>query len=216
MVEDRVREGVRSRGIDPQNDPDAVRVLVDAAVAGVLAEWSDELDAGHVDGPALSRHAFSAVAGFGPLQPYFDDPTIEEVWINEPGRVFVARDGESELTTLVLDAGQVRDLVERMLRQSGRRLDLSSPFVDAMLPDGSRLHAVIPDITRQHWAVNVRRFVVRPRNLTELVDRSMLSAESAAFLDAAVVSGLNVVVAGGDAVGEDDIPRSAARSRART
>ena len=119
------------------------------------------------------------------MKQYFDDPSIEELWINEPGRVFVARDGVSELTTLVLDAEQVRDLVERMLRQSGRRLDLSSPFVDAILPDGSRLHVVIPDVTREHGAVNVRRFVVRSRDLTGLVDWGMLAAPVAAFLDAA-------------------------------
>ena len=202
LVEDRVRDGVRSRGIDPMTDPDAVRELIDTTVASVLAEWSLEDDAGPADAVALTQHAFSAVAGFGPLQQYFDDPSIEELWINEPGRVFVARDGASELTTLVLDASEVRDLVERMLRQSGRRLDLSSPFVDAMLPDGSRLHVVIPDVTRQHWAVNVRRFVVRARSLDDLVARAMLTRPAADFLDAAVVSGLNIVVAGGTQSGK--------------
>ncbi len=68
--------------------------------------------------------------------------------MNSPGRVFVARRGRSELTTTVLDPGQVQDLVERMLKSSGRRVDSSQPFVDAMLADGSRLHVVIPDITR--------------------------------------------------------------------
>ncbi len=202
VVEDRVREGVRSRGIDPLSDPEAVRELIDATVATVLAEWSLEDGAAPADAHALGQHAFSAVAGFGPLQTYFDDPTVEELWINEPGRVFVARAGGSELTTLVLDAAQVRDLVERMLRQSGRRLDLSSPFVDAMLPDGSRLHVAIPDVTRQHWAVNVRRFIVGAKTLDELVARRMLSVQCAAFLDAAVVSGLNVVVAGGTQSGK--------------
>ncbi len=202
VVEERVRDGVRLRGIDPQNDPEAVRDLVNASVAEVLAEWSGENDAHPVDGQTLSQHAFSAVAGFGPLQPYFDDPDIEELWINEPGRVFIARNGSSELTTLVLDSDQVRDLVERMLRQSGRRLDLSSPFVDAMLPDGSRLHVAIPDVTRTHWAVNVRRFIVRPRRLADLVDRGMLTSRAARFLDAAVISGLNIVVAGGTQSGK--------------
>ncbi|MDI1290542.1 MAG: ATPase, T2SS/T4P/T4SS family, partial [bacterium] len=182
-------------------EPQLVRELVDAAVAEVIALWS--VESAEIDNAdELARRAFDSVAGFGELQPYFDDPEIEELWINEPGRVFVARDGASELTTLVLDAPQVRDLVERMLRQSGRRLDLSSPFVDAMLPDGSRLHAVIPDITRKHWAVNVRRFVVRAKTLADLVQRRMLSAESAVFLDAAVVSGLNIVVAGGTQSGK--------------
>ncbi len=72
--------------------------------------------------------------------------TADPIWINGPGRVFVARRGRTELTTTILTAQTVRDLVERMLKPSGRRLDLSSPFVDALMPDGSRLHVVIPDI----------------------------------------------------------------------
>lgn len=202
LVEERVRDGVRSRGIDPQGDPEAVRDLVDVAVAEVLAEWSGEGEHLSTDAQTLTQHAIAAVAGFGPLQPYFDDPEVEELWINEPGRVFIARNGSSELTTLVLDGDQVRDLVERMLRQSGRRLDLSSPFVDAMLPDGSRLHVAIPDVTRLHWAVNVRRFIVRARRLSDLVERQMLTRTAATFLDAAVISGLNIVIAGGTQSGK--------------
>lgn len=200
LVEDRVRDGVRSRGIDPLSHPAAVRELVDAAVADVLLERRADASSGEAQ--ALTQQAFSAVAGFGPLQQFFDDPDVEEFWINEPGRVFAARQGRSELTTVILNEAQVRDLVERMLRQSGRRLDLSSPFVDATLPDGSRLHVVIPDVTRRHWAVNVRRFVVRAQRLGELVGRGMLPADAAAFLDSAVAGGMNVVVSGGTQAGK--------------
>jgi pilus assembly protein CpaF len=201
-VEERVRDQVRVRGIDPQLETGAVRELIDEAVAGVIAEWIAGDRQLTSDREELAMHAFHAVAGFGPLQPYFDDPEVEELWINEPGRVFVAREGRSELTTVVLTAEQVRDLVERMLRQSGRRLDLSSPFVDAMLPDGSRLHVAIPDITRRHWAVNVRRFIVRARNVGDLVAKGTLTPQAARFLDASVVSGLNIVVAGGTQSGK--------------
>jgi hypothetical protein len=75
-----------------------------------------------------------------------------------PDRVFIARDGVPELTTVELTDGEVRDLVEQMLQSAGRRVDLSSPFVDASLPDGSRLHVVIPDVAQRHWAVNIREF----------------------------------------------------------
>src|SRR5699024_8233310 len=140
---------------------------------------------------------FDALAGFGPLQRFFDDPEVEEIWINQPGRVFVARGGRSELTTVVLSPSEVRDLVERMLKPSGRRLDLSSPFVDALLPDGSRLHAVIPDSTRGHLALNIRKFVVAANGLDDLVARGTITVPAARFLEAAVVSGLNVIVSGG-------------------
>jgi pilus assembly protein CpaF len=79
------------------------------------------------------------------LQTYVDDPTVEEIWINAPDRVFIARGGRSERVALTLTDEGVRDLVERMLHTTGRRVDLSQPFVDASLPDGSRLHVVIPD-----------------------------------------------------------------------
>ncbi len=128
--------------------------------------------------------------------------TADPIWINEPGRVFVARRGRTELTTTILTAQTVRDLVERMLKPSGRRLDLSSPFVDALMPDGSRLHVVIPDITRAHWSINIRKFVVRAHHLDELVELGSLTAHAAAFLEAAVAAGLNIVVAGGTQAGK--------------
>jgi pilus assembly protein CpaF len=93
----------------------------------------------------------------------------------------------------------VQDLVERMLRSSGRRVDLSTPFVDAALPDGSRLHVVIPDVTRRHWAVNIRKFVVAA---DDLVGLGTLTRQAADFLAAAVVSGLNILVAGGTQAGK--------------
>lgn len=107
-----------------------------------------------------------------------------------------------ELTTTLLTADEVRDLVERMLKSSGRRVDLSSPFVDAVLPDGSRLHVVIPDITREHWHVNVRKFIVKADNLDDLVRLGTLTRQAATFLEAAVASGLNVLVAGGTQAGK--------------
>ena len=123
-------------------------------------------------------------------------------WINEPTKVLIARRGVHELTTTILSADEVRDLVEKMLKSSGRRVDLSTPFVDAMLPDGSRLHVAIPDITRQHWSVNVRKFVVRATHLEDLVQLGTLTTQCARFLEAAVSSGLNVLVSGGTQAGK--------------
>jgi pilus assembly protein CpaF len=124
------------------------------------------------------------------------------VWINGPAQVFVARRGVAELTTTILSDAQVRDLVERMLKSSGRRLDLSSPFVDATLPGGERLHVVIPDITREHLAVNIRKHLVRADHLDHLVRLGSLTPHAAAFLDAAVRAGLNVLVSGSTQAGK--------------
>src|SRR4051794_41382327 len=93
-------------------------------------------------------------------------------------------------------------MVERMLGPSGRRIDMSQPFVDAMMPDGSRLHVVIPDITRRHMAVNIRKFVLQAHSLDELVALGSLTSQAARFLEAAVAAGLNVLVSGGTQAGK--------------
>jgi pilus assembly protein CpaF len=202
IIDAEVREAVRRQGLDPVGNPAAVRRIIDEIVSA-YDERSLTRQLPPLGDPASTAKAvLDAVAGFGVLQPYFDDPTVEEIWINEPSRVFIARHGKSELTTTILTAQDVRDLVERMLKSSGRRLDVSNPTVDATLPDGSRLHVVIPDITADHWAVNIRKFVVRATHLDELVSLGTLTPQVARFLEACVVAGLNIVVAGGTQAGK--------------
>ncbi|MGN6441290.1 MAG: CpaF family protein [Arthrobacter sp.] len=202
IVEDEVRELIRRRGLDPLRQASEVRRLVEAAVT----DYDERALMGPLPplGPldAARRFLFDAVAGFGVLQPLLDDPTSEEIWRNAPNEIYVARNGESELTSLSLSEQQVRDLVERMLKSSGRRLDMSSPFVDAALPDGSRLHVVIPDVTRRHWAVNIRKFVVKASRLEHLVELGTLTPQAARFLGAAVSSGLNILVSGATQAGK--------------
>ena len=202
VVEDEVRELVRRRGIDPTSDGTAIRRLVEEVVADYDERTLTSSLPPLLDRIAATRAVYDAVAGFGPLQRYLDDPHVEEIWINDPGRIFVAKRGNSELTTTILTTAQVRELVEKMLKSSGRRVDLSTPFVDAMLPDGSRLHVVIPDITHQHWAVNIRKFVLTAHSLDELVALGSITTQAARFLEAAVASGLNVIVAGGTQAGK--------------
>ncbi|CAM3356646.1 CpaF family protein [Occultella aeris] len=202
LLEEEVRELIRRRGLDPERDDVGVRGLIAAAVADYeersllgLVPRLDDLD-------LTTKSLHDVISGLGPLQQYLDDPEIEEIWINEPGKVFVARSGRAELTNTILTEVAIRDLVERMLRSSGRRLDLSNPFVDASLPGGERLHAVIPDVTRRHWAINVRKYVVRAKRVADLVSLGSLTAEAATFLEAAVVSGLNILVSGATQAGK--------------
>ena len=202
IVTGEVRELIRRSGIDPARD----RVRVRSLVRDAVADYDERSLTGSLpplaDPAGTARRVFDEVAGFGPLQALLDDPAVEEFWINEPGRVLVARGGVNEATDIVLGAEEVRDLVERMLTPSGRRVDLSRPFVDAALPDGSRLHVVIPDVTRSSWVVNVRKFVARASTLTELVALGTLTSRAAGFLAAAVAAGLNVLVSGGTQAGK--------------
>jgi pilus assembly protein CpaF len=193
LITERVRERVRRDGtldrtLVERYALDEVRLYSERALGGSLPMLADEHQA--------AREIIASIAGFGVLQPFFDDPDIEEIWINGPSRVFIARNGVPELTTVLLGDGEVRDLIERMLQSSGRRVDLSSPFVDAALPDGSRLHVVIPDVTRRHWAVNIRKFTKRIRDLKRLVALGSVSHQGAEFLRMCVLSGQNILVSG--------------------
>jgi pilus assembly protein CpaF len=205
LVEDldaQVRDAVRREGVDPQRDAGLVRRIAESVVrahdelslTGIVAPVAD---AGGVVGELVAR-----VSGFGPLQRYLDDPEVEEVWINDPSRVFVARAGRHELTTTILTPAQVQELVERMLKSSGRRIDLSQPFVDAMLPAGHRLHVVLEGISRGFSAVNIRKFVLRAARLSDLVQLGSMTPHAARFLEASVLAGLNIVVAGGTQAGK--------------
>ena len=169
-LDQHVRELVRREGIDPQRDAGLVRRIAE----GVVRDHDERSLTGVVepvpDVDSVVGELVARVSGFGPLQPFLDDPAVEEVWINSPDRVFVARNGRHELTNLVLTTAQVQELVERMLKSSGRRIDLSQPFVDAMLPEGHRLHVVLEGISRGFSAVNIRKFVLRATRLQGLVE----------------------------------------------
>lgn len=197
-----VRAAVRRDGVDPQRDAHLVRAIAER----VVDEHDDLSLTGAVqpvaDRPVVVAELVARISGFGPLQKYLDDPEVEEVWVNDPSRVFVARQGRHELTTTMLTHAEVRELVERMLKQSGRRFDLSNPFVDAMLPGGHRLHVVLEGISRDFAAVNIRKFVLRAAALSELVELGSLTPQAARFLEMAVLAGLNIVVAGATQAGK--------------
>lgn len=195
-----VRTRVRTGGISPHEEVIELRHMVEDILAQSKNPPINAPD--HESSQALVAEITNQVSGFGPLQSLLDDPSVEEIWINEPGRIFVARNGKSELTSVILGEAEVRGLVERMLASSGRRVDLSNPFVDATLPDGSRLHVAIPDITRKHWSVNIRKFVMGSKSLDALVSVGTLTNQAAAFLQACVVSGLNIVVSGATQAGK--------------
>ncbi|NCW46677.1 MAG: CpaF family protein [Actinobacteria bacterium] len=141
-------------------------------------------------------------SNYGELQQLLDDPSIEEIWINSPQRVFVARSGKSELTNLVLTAQQVQSIMDRILLWSGRRIDLAQPFVDARLPDGSRLHITIPEITSEHWAINIRKHLLRGKSLNDLVELDVMDVDVCAYLVGAVKERKNLLVSGSTQAGK--------------
>jgi pilus assembly protein CpaF len=125
-----------------------------------------------------------------------DNPDIEEIWINGPNQVFIAEAGLSKKLNLSISDTQIKVVVEKMLRATGRRLDRTSPFVDASLADGSRLHVVIPDITKTDWSINIRKFPEKIIGLADLVTSKTLTIEQSRVLIQAIRDEKNILVSG--------------------
>lgn len=202
LVAERVRRRLRAERTDPSLAPEEARRIAQAEVRRhndlALSRGEATID----DETACVRDVLASVGGFGALQPLLDDPEIEEIWLNGPDRVYVARGGVSERVALRLTDAMVRDLVERMLQATGRRVDISQPFVDASLPDGSRLHVAIADVVRGSWAVNIRKFLPSYRTLESLVERGSVPVEVAEMLSRAMGDGLSVIVSGATHAGK--------------
>jgi len=136
----------------------------------------------------------SAARGFGGV--------TEEIWLNGPDHVFIAKGGATERIDLHLTDALLRDLVERMLQSTGRRVDVSQPFVDASLPDGSRLHVAIADVVRGSWAVNIRKFLTQHRSLQSLVEQGSVPTHIAELLQQSLREGNSVIISGATHAGK--------------
>src|SRR5690606_18080276 len=136
--------------------------------------------------------------------PLMDDPNIEEILVNGPHRIFCIADGRKRwMTDLTFDDDEdLRQLVKRLVGPLGRRLDKSSPMIDARLPDGSRLNAAIPPATTRWCCVTIRKCLLRAHALEQLVQLGTLPGPAAQFLDAAVQAGVNIVVSGATGAGK--------------
>lgn len=149
------------------------------------------------------RALYDLFFGFGPLQPYLEDPNVEEIILNSPSCGFVLRAGaaKEQIDPGIGSDQELRTLLTRIVTRAGRRIDDSCPAVDARLPDGSRLHAVLPPIAA-HPALTIRRHRMVAQTLDDLIDLGTLTLEAARFLRAAVSGGLNLLVSGGTASGK--------------
>lgn len=175
----------------------AIQSAIDAGIENQSIELDSERDA--------KEQLRNVLLGFGKLQPLFDDPNIEEIWLNDSNNVFIARAGVSECLNIQINTDELRVIIERMLRPTGRRLDRSSPFVDASLPDGSRLHVAIPDITREFWSVNIRKFPISRITLADLVRRGSIGVEMHNYLKSAVQGRRNILVSGATQAGKTTV-----------
>lgn len=150
----------------------------------------------------LAELALAQLQGYGQLQPYLSNPEIEELWINRPDELhFFGRDGYQRVE-LKLSSSEIKSLCYRLLSHSKRRVDRLTPFVDASMSDGSRLHIVIPEITQEHWAINIRKFPKANITLAQLHELGTLTNSQFARLRHAMAHGESVLIAGATQAGK--------------
>ena len=141
--------------------------------------------------------------GFGPIHPLLNDESVSEVMVNGPNQVIVERNGKLEITDVVFRNDEhVLHIIEKIVAPIGRRIDESSPMVDARLPDGSRVNAIIPPISLVGPSITIRKFSKEPFTIDDLLGFNTLNLEMAAFLESAVKARLNIVVSGGTGSGK--------------
>lgn len=199
--ESRVVERVRER-IYRECDPG--QLLADDGLAGgriellarsFLAEERRVLPASTAD--RIVREVVAATTGLGPLEPLLADPTVSEVMVNGPRVVYVERSGCLERVDVsFVDDEHVRQVIDRILAPTGRRVDALSPMVDARLPDGSRVNAIVPPLAVDGPALTIRRFLRVARSLDDLAKLGMIDAAERTTIARLVTRGANVVVAG--------------------
>lgn len=145
----------------------------------------------------------SEILGYGPLDPLLEDTTVSEIMVNGPDKIYVERAGKIEPTGLRFESSEHElRIIERIVSRIGRRIDESSPMVDARLPDGSRVNAVIPPISMIGPVLTIRKFSRKPLSASDLVQRGTLTPEAVRFIELCVKGRLNIVIAGGTGSGK--------------
>ena len=143
------------------------------------------------------------VLGFGPIEPLLKDDTVTEIMVNNAGQVYIERKGKLELTDVTFrDDAHVMHVIEKIIAPIGRRIDESSPMVDARLPDGSRVNAIIPPLALKGPALTIRKFAKEPYQVDDLIRFGTWTKEIADFLKACVEGKLNIIVSGGTGSGK--------------
>ncbi len=178
-----------------------LRAAVRDELANVLAAEAIPLTA--EEQLRLAAIVFDDILGYGPIEPFLADATVTEIMVNSDSSIFIEREGRLvETDARFVSQEHLRRVIERIVAQVGRRIDESSPMVDARLPDGSRVNAVIPPLAVDGPSLTVRKFPQDPFNSGDLVRLGTVPLEVSEFLDACVRGRLNILISGGTGTGK--------------
>src|SRR2546423_6790507 len=188
-------------------DPFALRERVTAEIQTRLA---DEPGISPDDRERIAGEIAADILGHGPLERLLADDSLTEIIVNCPYEIWVERQGRLYETTVRFnDESHLRRIINKMVAQVGRRIDESSPMVDARLPDGSRVNAVIPPLSLSGPLVTIRKFSKRRLNLDDMVKLGTLSAETTEFLQRCIRAQLNMLISGGTGSGKTTLLNAA-------
>ncbi|MBK6794365.1 MAG: CpaF family protein [Anaerolineales bacterium] len=190
--------------IDPSMDvtrTDEVRRTIQSLFEQILTEENIVLS--RPERARLFEQISAEILGFGPLQSLLEDDTITEIMVNGPKNVYIERKGKVHRVPITFESNEhVMRIIDRIVAPLGRRIDESSPYVDARLPDGSRVNAVIPPISLVGPVLTIRKFSKNPITVDQMIQFGSVSAESVQFLKACVEARLNVIISGGTGSGK--------------
>lgn len=190
--------------LDPTMDishTDEVRRTIEEMYDTLLAQESIILS--RSERQRLFEQIVAEILGFGPIEPLLNDETITEVMVNGPNNIYIERKGKIEKTNLSFESDEhLMRIIDRIVAPLGRRIDESSPYVDARLPDGSRVNAIIPPLSLIGPVLTIRKFARIPLTIENLIDFGTITPEAIEFLKACVISRLNVIVSGGTGSGK--------------
>jgi pilus assembly protein CpaF len=151
----------------------------------------------------LVQELIDEILGFGPITPLLQDPSITEIMVNGPHQIYIERKGKLERSEVSFaDDKHVLHIIEKIVAPLGRRIDESQPMVDARLPDGSRVNAIIPPLALNGPTITIRKFAADPFQVEDLIEFGTLTPEMASFLEACVKGRLNILVSGGTGSGK--------------
>ena len=191
-------------GLDPSTDPSKVqevRKTIQDLFEQILAEENIVLS--RPERARMFEQIAAEIQGFGPLQSLLEDETITEIMVNGPKNIYIERAGKIVRVPITFESNDhVMRIIERIVNPLGRRIDESSPYVDARLPDGSRVNAVIPPISLIGPVLTIRKFAKKPITVDQLIQLESISQEAMDFLKACVQARVNIVVSGGTGSGK--------------
>jgi pilus assembly protein CpaF len=183
------------------DDIAAIVPKIDEMAVELILE--DESFRGKIDRKKVVEELINDLTGFGPINPLLLDPEISEVMVNGPNQVYVERGGKIEITYVQFrDDEHVMNIIDKIVAPIGRRVDESSPMVDARLPDGSRVNVIIPPLSLKGPIITIRKFSKDPFTIDNLIDFGTITRDMAIFLEACVKAKLNIFVSGGTGSGK--------------